>query len=195
MVHVDHQREIDGVCRQVRILNCPQHTLDVVDAGVFQVALQQVEHLLLDVDAVDCALGADHARDASCEIACAHPNVGHLVAGFELERLDQGLWSFLRLARGALQPTGTEMSHHVGDLAAHVKLANAIAAVAGTISVARIVRIDAHAGSLRCRCLTKRGRTLAKCNQRGHEANDQKLTVHAAKLPLAKRDDKRRRLA
>ena len=39
--------------------------------------------------------------------------------------------------------------------------------------------------------MTKCGRILAQGNQSSYKANEQKLTVHASKLPLAKPEDKR----
>src|SRR5262249_60028614 len=57
------------------------------------------------------------------------PDVGDDVALFQGQEFQQLLRVFLFLALRALQPCGREVPHHLGDLAAHVELADPVAVV------------------------------------------------------------------
>ena len=65
-----------------------------------------VEHLRLDVHGQDLALGPDLVGEAEGVVAAAGADVGHHVAGLELQRFQQLGRLLLTLPLRSLQPAG-----------------------------------------------------------------------------------------
>jgi hypothetical protein len=95
-------------------------TFDVVEAGAFGAATEHRQHLRLDVDAVDDALGADAGRDAERVVAVAAAEVADRHAFFEAEVVEEERDVLLVFARLAEQPVGAAPVHRLRDLAPHV---------------------------------------------------------------------------
>src|SRR5436190_1086895 len=97
---------------------------------------QRVDRHLLEylplthlMDKQDRHLGVYLARDAEREVTAAGADVRDDVSGPELERLHQFRRLLLPLALGTFQPAGPLMPHHLGNLAAHVELADTVGVV------------------------------------------------------------------
>ncbi len=77
---------------------------------------------------------------AKGEVAAAGADVGHHVVRLEIETRDEQVGPLLALALRPLQPVDPPVAHHERDLAAHVDLADAVAArrTAG-VEVPRVV--------------------------------------------------------
>ena len=59
------------------------------------------------------ALRTDQLRHAARNVASTHANIGHLIAGLELQALDEFSSIFLPLTFRAFQPSRALMPHHV----------------------------------------------------------------------------------
>jgi len=60
------------------------------------------------------------------DVAGAHADIGHLIAGLQLEAADHLGGVFLAFALGALEPARGLMPHHMGDLPTQIKFADAL---------------------------------------------------------------------
>ena len=109
----------------------PEHRLDAADALPRGVAAHDVEHLGLDVLAVDGAARLDAARHAPRVVAGAAADVGHDVAGPQAHGVEHALGLFLVDARGPLQPLGAEIAHELGRNAVALPVAHVAPVLGG----------------------------------------------------------------
>ena len=89
-------------------------------------SLSRRDHLGLNIHRQDLSRRADGLGQAAAEITCAGANVGHGLTTPKPELADQLVGLFLGNAFGPFQPIGRFMAHDLGDLTAHVELADAI---------------------------------------------------------------------
>ena len=88
--------------------------------------LEQGDHLGLNIHGQDPSRRADGLSQAAADVACAGANVGHNLTAPKPELADQLVGLFLGNALGPFQPIGRFMAHDLGDLTAHIELANTI---------------------------------------------------------------------
>ena len=100
MIDVDHQLEIDRRRRKVRIVHRALHDRDVGDLFARDPALQQLEHLRLQVVGVDAAAGADAAGESHGDVARTGADVGDRSAFRDLQQIQRAIGFFFGLKSG-----------------------------------------------------------------------------------------------
>ncbi len=113
VVDVGEQQSINRRGGQPRVVGRGQHRDDVLDAGLGVVPRQQIEHLLLNINAVHEALGADGSRHASGVVAGSHADVGDDHAGRELHSVQHDVRALFVVALGTLEPVGAPKAHRL----------------------------------------------------------------------------------
>jgi ATP-dependent Clp protease ATP-binding subunit ClpA len=139
VVRVDEEHHIHRVRLEAAVVDLAEDGHHIVKLHLERALGDDVEHLALDVGAVDHALG-HHRRHAHREVAAARADVGDGVGGLQLECVDEEVGALLALALGALEPADAEVAHDLRDLAAHVgAAAAAFAALAGAVELREVV--------------------------------------------------------
>src|SRR5262249_40379674 len=139
VVSVHEQHYIHRRTGQLGIGLVAEDGLDVVGIALFFAAFDDGQHFGLNVHGQDFAL-FDHWGDAEAEIAGARANVSDYIRWFQVHLLDDFVRQFGLFAVGTFQPSSALVAHHVGDLAAHVKFADAVGVVVGAGFVNRFAR-------------------------------------------------------
>ena len=125
VVGIDHERGVEGVGRELDVIDDSEVGLDVGDLAFGGFGFQEIEHLLLDVHGDD--FSARHERrDAERIVAGARADVGDDRFGREIEKGNGTGGGFLHFALVALQPIEPLMAHHMGDLASHENFSDAV---------------------------------------------------------------------
>ena len=125
MIGIDDEDQVGALLAQAGIIDAAEQCLDIVDAALAFAALDFIEHFLLNVDRVNDTVR--HALgDTKAEVSGTGTYVSDGIACFDRQRLDQQIGTLVSLAARSIEPVHARMAHDVCDLAAHVKLADAV---------------------------------------------------------------------
>jgi len=130
VIGIDEEGGVDGVGGELDAVDGAEVGFDVGEAEFLFAFLEVVDHLLLDIDGDDLALG-DEGGEFEGVVAGAGADVGDDGVGGELETGHGAAGGFLFLAVVAFEPVDGWVAHDVGDFAAEVELAGAVAAGGG----------------------------------------------------------------
>ena len=127
VVGIDEEGGVDGVGGKFDAVDGAEVGFDVVEAEFLFALFEEGDHLGLDVDGDDFAFG-DERGEAEGVVTGAGADVGDDGVGGEVELGDGARGGFFGFAVVALEPVDGLVAHDVGDLAAHVEFAGAVAA-------------------------------------------------------------------
>ena len=126
VVGIDDENEVDGVLREVRILDRTEHRLDIRDSERLLARFNDLEHLRLDVDGEHSAVGNTLCYWKT-EVACACADVGDDGSRRQRQPMYEQIRAFASCPAPALQPARALVPHDVRDLSVQVPLADAVA--------------------------------------------------------------------
>lgn len=145
VVGVDHQHEIDLARGQLRVVDGPEQRLDVRDLLQLLAALDELQHLRLDVHGDHFSLWNQRGHQKR-EITRTGPNVGDGVVGGKIQVFNHQGRLFLRFAIPSFQPGDGVRTHRLGDFTTHVDLPGPVprGLLAG---VDRVIGMKQHAAA------------------------------------------------
>ena len=120
VVDINHEDQVDAVCRQAGIRIGAQQEGDVLQLRLPGPLLKHVEHLLLDIDCIDAASCTGQSGQFQRIEPVAATHVANYLPWLDVEFLQQRLAVFFPLAGFSREPIGAAVVHRRGDLAAHV---------------------------------------------------------------------------
>ena len=128
VVDIHHNRHVYGFRRQFRVGDGAQDPFDVRDTRLRHFLIKQIEHLLLNVNAVNSTCLADFRSDPPSDVTRPNADIRHDISCFEFQQFDEDVWHLFAFTFRTLQPVRALVSHHVRDFASHIEFANTVSA-------------------------------------------------------------------
>ncbi len=114
MIDVGDNDPVDLAGRELRVNRCTQDRHDAGDVLFTRPLGHDLEHLGLNVLAVDGPAGLHERRDLARVVARATPDISHDIASLQSHRVEHTLWLFLDHPLFSFEPFGTEIAHELG---------------------------------------------------------------------------------
>ncbi len=119
MIDIDTEHEVDSPVGEIRVGRPSEHRLNVAKTDLVAALHQHLQHLSLDVDCIDLALGAHEFGKFERVEAIPTAEVTDGFALLDLEGFEEQAAVFFTLPAFTHQPWSTREVHRLRDLAAH----------------------------------------------------------------------------